>query len=108
MGWMFWNREAPNSDVRDLERDPVVSTHPCSNCYIHRSEKANTLFLNYCFFSFLIQMHFQHNHYPILALSIGFLMPVVIAGLGWGDWLGGFLIAGKYSTSRHSFDVPYE
>lgn len=42
-------------------------------------------------------LQFQHKYYPWLALSIGFVLPTVIAGVFWGDWWGGFLIAGVLS-----------
>lgn len=39
-------------------------------------------------------IRFQHKYYPILAVLQGFILPMVIAGVFWGDWLGGLLIAG--------------
>jgi stearoyl-CoA desaturase (delta-9 desaturase) len=61
LGWLLWHREAPKSDIRDLQRDPV--------------------------------MRFQDKYYSVLALLQGLVMPTMIAGLFWGDWMGGFLIA---------------
>lgn len=29
---------------------------------------------------------FQHKHYPYFALFFGFLLPTLVAGLGWGDF----------------------
>lgn len=37
---------------------------------------------------------FQHKNYGAMALLFGFIVPTVVAGLGWGDWRGGFFIAG--------------
>jgi stearoyl-CoA desaturase (delta-9 desaturase) len=37
---------------------------------------------------------FQHKYYPYFALGLGIVMPTLIAGLGWGDWLGGLFIGG--------------
>jgi stearoyl-CoA desaturase (delta-9 desaturase) len=37
---------------------------------------------------------FQHRHYPALALFMGFIFPTLVAGLGWGDWRGGYFYAG--------------
>ncbi|KAI9274165.1 stearoyl-CoA desaturase [Sporodiniella umbellata] len=37
---------------------------------------------------------FQHNYYPYFALGMGFLFPTLIAGLGWGDFRGGFFYSG--------------
>jgi len=39
-------------------------------------------------------IRFQHKYYGWLALFEGLLLPTLIAGIFWGDWLGGFLIAG--------------
>ncbi|CAG8446765.1 11145_t:CDS:2 [Diversispora eburnea] len=36
----------------------------------------------------------QHRHYGIFAIGMGFVFPSLIAGLGWGDWRGGFFFAG--------------
>ncbi|KAI9217324.1 fatty acid desaturase-domain-containing protein [Blastocladiella britannica] len=37
---------------------------------------------------------FQHKYYVPLALFMAFAFPSLIAGLGWGDWVGGFFYAG--------------
>ncbi|PMD25479.1 putative acyl-CoA desaturase [Hyaloscypha hepaticicola] len=37
---------------------------------------------------------FQHKHFVFVALSMAFLFPCVVAGLGWGDWKGGLIYAG--------------
>lgn len=37
---------------------------------------------------------FQHRHYLALMLLSGLILPTVIAGLGWGDWKGGFIYGG--------------
>jgi len=36
---------------------------------------------------------FQDKHYLILAILSGIVFPVLVAGLGWGDWRGGFYYA---------------
>ncbi|KAI9188989.1 stearoyl-CoA 9-desaturase [Blastocladiella emersonii ATCC 22665] len=36
----------------------------------------------------------QHKNYVPLALFMAFAFPTLVAGLGWGDWLGGFFFAG--------------
>ncbi|MCO5599813.1 hypothetical protein L7F22_053920 [Adiantum nelumboides] len=36
---------------------------------------------------------FQHKFYIPLILITGFVFPTVVAGLGWGDWRGGFFFA---------------
>jgi stearoyl-CoA desaturase (delta-9 desaturase) len=36
----------------------------------------------------------QHRHYLWVLLLMSFLFPTVVAGLGWGDWKGGFVYAG--------------
>ncbi|ORZ26360.1 putative stearoyl-CoA desaturase [Lobosporangium transversale] len=37
---------------------------------------------------------FQHNHFPWLAPMISLGVPTVVAGLGWGDYWGGFIYGG--------------
>ncbi|KAJ3075269.1 hypothetical protein HDU98_008746 [Podochytrium sp. JEL0797] len=37
---------------------------------------------------------FQHKYYPLFALFWAFAVPTLVAGLGWGDWAGGFFFAG--------------
>lgn len=36
----------------------------------------------------------QHRWYLPLIVGMGFLFPMAVAGLGWGDWRGGFFFAG--------------
>ncbi|KAL4893081.1 fatty acid desaturase [Aspergillus ambiguus] len=36
----------------------------------------------------------QHKHYFLAALFMGWAFPTIVAGLGWKDWYGGFLYAG--------------
>ncbi len=36
----------------------------------------------------------QHRHYLKVVLFMGLVFPTLVAGLGWGDWLGGFVYAG--------------
>lgn len=36
----------------------------------------------------------QHKFYLPLALFMGFILPTIICGLGWGDWWGGYFLAG--------------
>lgn len=36
----------------------------------------------------------QHRNFVTIALSMSFLFPCVVAGLGWGDWKGGLIYAG--------------
>jgi stearoyl-CoA desaturase (delta-9 desaturase) len=35
----------------------------------------------------------QHNYYPYVALFMGFIFPTLVAGLGWGDWRGGYFFS---------------
>lgn len=37
---------------------------------------------------------FQHHNYLPIAMLSGILLPTFIAGLGWGDWAGGYFYAG--------------
>ncbi|KAI9357251.1 hypothetical protein DFJ73DRAFT_198855 [Zopfochytrium polystomum] len=39
-------------------------------------------------------LRFQHRHYLALSVFMAFLFPAMVAGLGWGDWRGGFFYAG--------------
>ncbi|KAJ1870360.1 stearoyl-CoA 9-desaturase, partial [Coemansia sp. RSA 990] len=38
-------------------------------------------------------IRWQHKYYPLLVLFLGIVLPTAIAGLGWGDWRGGFFYA---------------
>ncbi|KAJ2452915.1 stearoyl-CoA 9-desaturase [Coemansia sp. RSA 2336] len=38
-------------------------------------------------------IRWQHKYYPLLVLLLGIVLPTSIAGLGWGDWRGGFFYA---------------
>ncbi|KAI8611038.1 hypothetical protein BC830DRAFT_1069212 [Chytriomyces sp. MP71] len=39
-------------------------------------------------------LRFQHKYYPFLSMFMAFVFPMLVAGLGWGDWVGGLLFAG--------------
>ena len=39
-------------------------------------------------------VRWQHQHRISLILVMGFLVPTIVAGIGWGDWRGGFFYAG--------------
>ncbi|EAW07815.1 acyl-CoA desaturase [Aspergillus clavatus NRRL 1] len=36
----------------------------------------------------------QHRHYIKAVLLMGLIFPTLVCGIGWGDWLGGFIYAG--------------
>lgn len=36
----------------------------------------------------------QHQNYGSVILMFGMLFPMLVAGLGWGDWKGGLVYAG--------------
>jgi stearoyl-CoA desaturase (delta-9 desaturase) len=36
----------------------------------------------------------QHRNYIKVVLGMGLIVPMLVAGLGWGDWYGGFVYAG--------------
>jgi stearoyl-CoA desaturase (delta-9 desaturase) len=38
-------------------------------------------------------VRFQHRHYLGMLITFAFMLPISIAGFGWGDWKGGFLFA---------------
>lgn len=37
---------------------------------------------------------FQHKHYIYFVLFMAFVFPTLVSGIFWGDWLGGYFIAG--------------
>ncbi|KAJ3167077.1 hypothetical protein HDU88_002414 [Geranomyces variabilis] len=37
---------------------------------------------------------FQHKFFVPIMLFMGFIFPTLVAGLGWGDWWGGYMWAG--------------
>eukprot|EP00004_Rigifila_ramosa_P011517 TRINITY_DN246_c0_g2_i1.p1 TRINITY_DN246_c0_g2~~TRINITY_DN246_c0_g2_i1.p1 ORF type:complete len:500 (+),score=103.60 TRINITY_DN246_c0_g2_i1:68-1501(+) len=39
-------------------------------------------------------LRFQHRFYLEIALLFAYVLPLLIAGYGWGDWRGGFFFAG--------------
>lgn len=39
-------------------------------------------------------VRFQHRHYMNILVLSSFVTPTLIAGLGWGDWIGGLVYAG--------------
>ncbi|KAL7754441.1 stearoyl-CoA 9-desaturase [Sorochytrium milnesiophthora] len=39
-------------------------------------------------------VQWQHKHYVPVALVMAFILPTLVAGLGWGDWKGGYFFAG--------------
>ncbi|KAI9691283.1 MAG: stearoyl-CoA 9-desaturase [Bogoriella megaspora] len=39
-------------------------------------------------------VRFQHKHYLLVMLASGIFFPMAVAGLGWGDWRGGYVYAG--------------
>lgn len=38
-------------------------------------------------------VQWQHRHYFALIAAVGYALPTVVAGLGWGDWWGGWFYA---------------
>jgi len=39
-------------------------------------------------------VRWQHKHFVALLLTMTYAFPTLVAGLGWGDWMGGFIYAG--------------
>lgn len=39
-------------------------------------------------------VRWQHKYYPLIALTMAVIFPTLVAGLGWGDWRGGYFYAG--------------
>ena len=53
-------------------------------------------------------IRWQHRWYVYLILGCGFVVPTVVAGLFWGDWLGGFVYAGAARLCFvHHVRVPF-
>ncbi|KAM9957522.1 hypothetical protein ACTFIR_009629 [Dictyostelium discoideum] len=46
----------------------------------------------------------QHKHYIKIATFMGLVFPTLVAGLGWGDWAGGYFYSGvlRLVTVQHS------
>jgi stearoyl-CoA desaturase (delta-9 desaturase) len=38
-------------------------------------------------------IQFQHQHYFLLAALFGYIVPTIVPGLLWGDWLGGLCLS---------------
>ncbi|KAG8348182.1 putative Fatty acid desaturase [Trypanosoma vivax] len=38
-------------------------------------------------------IQFQHRHFFKIAILSGIILPTLVCGLGWGDWLGGYFYA---------------
>lgn len=49
-------------------------------------------------------VQFQHKHFFRIAMLSGIILPTLVCGLGWGDWLGGYFYAGlaKIAMVHHS------
>ncbi|CAK7892521.1 acyl-CoA desaturase 1 [[Candida] anglica] len=43
-------------------------------------------------------VRFQHTHYLLLMVIMALVVPTLIAGLGWGDYWGGFIYGGILKT----------
>ncbi|TXT08964.1 hypothetical protein VHUM_02438 [Vanrija humicola] len=39
-------------------------------------------------------VRWQHNNYVLIMVFMGLIFPTLVAGLGWGDWAGGYFFAG--------------
>ncbi|ODV92591.1 hypothetical protein CANCADRAFT_1182 [Tortispora caseinolytica NRRL Y-17796] len=39
-------------------------------------------------------VRWQHKHYLPILVFMALVFPCIVAGLGWGDWMGGFVYAG--------------
>ncbi len=52
----------------------------------------------------------QHRHYLKVVLFMGLVFPMLVCGIGWGDWLGGFVYGGILriflSSKLHSASTP--
>lgn len=41
-----------------------------------------------------VVVRWQHKNYLAVVLFMGLVFPMLVSGLGWGDWMGGFVYAG--------------
>ena len=41
-----------------------------------------------------VVVRWQHRHYLKVVIFMGLIFPMLVTGLGWGDWWGGFIYAG--------------
>lgn len=76
VGWLFYNRDT-NINVGERRRYDV-DVYDLAN---------DDLLL------------WQDKYYSLLATFAAFIMPTLICGVGWGDWQGGFLVAGVLSKT---------
>ena len=94
----FWAREhRAHHRYTDTDRDPynikegflhahilwVLTEQPKKNNRVDISDLNNDFVVMY-----------QHKYYFPIALLMGWALPAIVAGLGWGDWYGGFIYAG--------------
>lgn len=95
----FWVREhRAHHRYTDTDRDPynikegllhahilwVLTQQPKKNNRVDISDLHNDPVVVY-----------QHKYYFAIALFMGWALPSLVAGLGWGDWYGGLIYAGK-------------
>ena len=52
-------------------------------------------------------VQWQHRWYFVIIPVVGYALPAIVAGLGWGDWWGGFYCAGMWRiTFVHHVSEP--
>lgn len=88
VGWMLLKprRQMGTADVSDLSRSPVVKwQHKVSQAHAQVDRDATPL---------TYTTYMLSQWYLYLIIGMGFLFPTLVAGLGWGDWRGGFFFAG--------------
>lgn len=51
----------------------------------------------------------QHDHYFVLALVFGYILPASVPGILWGDWAGGicFAAAARLTVAHHVSTTPF-
>ncbi|KAJ3455297.1 hypothetical protein MRS44_013897 [Fusarium solani] len=50
----------------------------------------------------------QHRNYFKCVIFMALVLPTIVAGFGWSDWLGGFVYAGEgYHNFHHEFPSDY-
>lgn len=82
----------------DTEKDPYPSTlgfwHAHMGWMLVKQDKSRIGRVSIPDLDSAWYFRIQHKFYGLFALAFGFLFPTLVAGLGWGDYAGGFFIAG--------------
>ncbi|KAK9483947.1 hypothetical protein V1527DRAFT_239642 [Lipomyces starkeyi] len=82
----------------DTEKDPysvrkgLLYSHMGWMVFLHNPKKSGRVDITDLNADPVVR--WQHKNYILVLLSMGFIFPMLIAGLGWGDWKGGLIWGG--------------